>query len=97
MNTPRFGAYKKMPSPKVISYHFACNCEGTEQLPVVNKFYSQADIRNPLPQFIRSNHELFQISLAEDQEFSTFSLGIFKGLVLDLNAGISVISDIRKC
>ena len=43
------------------------------------------------------NHELFQISLAEDQRIFNLFLGIFKGLVLDLDTGISVISDIRKC
>ena len=43
------------------------------------------------------NHELLQISLAEDQRILNLFLGIFKGLVLDLNACIAVISDICKC
>ena len=43
------------------------------------------------------NHELLQISLAEDQRILNLFFGIFKGLILDLDAGITVISDICQC
>ena len=59
---------------------FACNCEGTEQLPVVNKFYSQADIRNPLRSLFDQITNCSRYLLLRIKEFSTFSLESSKAL-----------------